>query len=411
MSSADVYAKVSPSITFVATPAGTGSGILVEGGYVVTNHHVVWPYEAVRVVFPDGAEFQDVPVVGWRPVADLAVVGPVEVSARPLTLEDGEGMALGEEVLQVGYPLEFELTPKPTVTRGILSRFREWERHGITLLQTDAVIVGGQSGGALVDTEGRVIGITTFASSDFGLALSASDISPTVRGLIEDGGHSERLSRSASGALEFNLDLKHIWDIRSFAFDALAGATVEVEIQGPGDGMISVSGPPGLLIGEDATETGVEKAVVEIPTDGPHFLQIELAAGDPSVFSLLSDVELIPLVDPDDGLPIEIGQTIVGVVDYPSDADWYSIHLREDETVRISTDSITVDTVVFVNGADDWLESFEFDDDSGEGLFGFNAELVYQAPRTGEFLIAVAEVWGEQVGGYYLTVERVSDSG
>ncbi len=117
------------------------------------------------------------------------------------------------------------------------------------------------------------------------------------------------------------------------------------------------------------------------------------------------------MVDPDDGLPIEIGQTIVGVVDYPSDADWYWIHLREDETVRISTDSITVDTVVFVNGADDWLESFEFDDDSGEGLFGFNAELVYQAPRTGEFLIAVAEVWGEQVGGYYLTVERVSDSG
>ncbi|MDE0187887.1 MAG: hypothetical protein OXN80_02170 [bacterium] len=61
-SPAQVYADVSPSVAFVSTPVGSGSGLLIEGGYVVTNHHVIWPYEKARVVFSDGTEFPDVQV-------------------------------------------------------------------------------------------------------------------------------------------------------------------------------------------------------------------------------------------------------------------------------------------------------------------------------------------------------------
>ena len=162
LTAAEVYSLVSPSIPFIETPTGTGSGVLIEGGYVVTNYHVVWPYQAVWVVFPDDQVLQNVPVVGWDSMADLAVLGPVDVPARPLgvkgggplQLGDGEDLAPGSELFLVGYPAEVDELPEPSITRGILSRFREWERLGMTYLQTDAAIAGGQSGGALVDTLG-----------------------------------------------------------------------------------------------------------------------------------------------------------------------------------------------------------------------------------------------------------------
>ena len=150
---------------------------------MVTNYHVIWPYEAVWVVFPDGTELENVPVVGWDPMADLAVLGPVDVSAQPLKLQDAEDTALGSELLLVGYPAEVDLFPQPSITRGILSRFREWERLGMTYFQTDAAIAGGQSGGALVNSKGEVIGISgfTFSEAGFGLAASSADIAPISR--------------------------------------------------------------------------------------------------------------------------------------------------------------------------------------------------------------------------------------
>ena len=104
LTAAEVYSLVSPSIPFIETPTGTGSGVLIEGGYVITNYHVVWPYEAVRVVFPDDKVLQNVPVVGWDSMADLAVLGPVDVPARPSKLGDGEDLAPGSELFLVGYP-------------------------------------------------------------------------------------------------------------------------------------------------------------------------------------------------------------------------------------------------------------------------------------------------------------------
>ena len=122
LSAAEVHSRISPSIPFIETATSTGSGILIEGGYVVTNYHVVWPHWEAWIVFPDGTELSNVPVVGWDPWADLAVLGPVNVSAPPLSLADGEGMAPGSELFLVGYPAEAELFPEASITQGILSR-------------------------------------------------------------------------------------------------------------------------------------------------------------------------------------------------------------------------------------------------------------------------------------------------
>ena len=81
-----VFAKVAPAIAFIQTGTASGSGVLIEEGYVVTNAHVVWPFDAARIVFPDGTEFGQVPVKGWDLLTDLAVLGPIDAPAQPAAL-------------------------------------------------------------------------------------------------------------------------------------------------------------------------------------------------------------------------------------------------------------------------------------------------------------------------------------
>ena len=381
---------------------------------MVTNYHVVWPYEAVWVVFPDGTELENVPVVGWDPMADLAALGPVDVSVQPLKLQDAEDTALGSELLLVGYPAEVELFPQPSITRGILSRFREWERLGMTYFQTDAAIAGGQSGGALVNSKGEVIGISglTFSEAGFGLAASSADIAPIVEKLISGdftSGLGDRRIPAGRGSFEFDIDLENYWDSRTFVLDAAAGTILEVAIEGPGDGWFHVSDPLGLLLEVDDGYTGIEYGEVEVLLDGVHFLQVEMATGDASAFNLASNVRLKPLNDPDDGRTVAVGVTVTGNLDYFSDWDWYSIQLQEGETVSISTDSLNVDTVIYVDFPNSRDNQVVSDDDSGGGLFGTDSELVYRAPKTGEYFIAVTEAAGDDRGGYYLSVERARD--
>ncbi len=410
LSSAEVYARVSPSIAFIETPGRTtGSGILIEGDYVVTNFHVVWPYEAVRVVFPDGTELANVPVAGWDPMTDLAVLGPVDVAASPLVLEDGEDIAPGAELFLVGYPAEVDQTPQTTITRGILSRYREWERLGITLFQTDAAIAGGQSGGALVDSRARVIGISTFSFSEagFGLATSAADNAPIVEKLIQGVPTSEwveRLPSVGGGDFRFDIEVNHLWDVQAFVLDGAAGTNLDIMIHGPGDGMFGVSDSYGPLMEIDDSYDGVEEGSVEMETDGFHFLQVELASGVSSTFALDSSARLRPFEDPDDGRTITTGETVEGIIDYYLDADWYSMLLRKGETVTIHAEALSVDPAVAVYYANAGVEQIVSDDDSGGGLFGLNAELVFQAPHTGEFFIAVTDAVGYAIGGYYLAV-------
>ena len=414
MSAAEVYALVSPSIPFIQTDIATGSGVLIEGGYVVTNYHVVWPYEAVWVVFPDGTELQNVPVVGWDSMADLAVLGPVDVSARPLELEDGEGIAIGSELFLVGYPAEVDEFPEPTITRGILSSFREWERLGMTYLQTDAAIAGGQSGGALVNSQGEVVGISTFAFSEagFGLATSGGDDAPIVERLIQGdltSGLGDRRLPARGVAFEFYVELANFWDSRTFVLDATAGTILVVELEGTEDGLFRVSGPTGVLLEVDDGFTGTESGAVELLADGIHFVQVETLSGESSTFDLTGTIRLKPFHDPDDGRTIVIGETVAGNIDFHFDWDWYSIRLEEGETVTISTDSINVDTLLYVdfpNSRDDQVVS---DDDSGGGLFGINSELVYRAPNTGEYFIVVIDAVGDSFGGYYLSVEQARE--
>ena len=87
LSSAQIFTKVSPAIAYIQTAETSGSGVLIEGRFLVTNRHVVYPSETARVVFPSGAEFDGVPVRGWELETDLAVLGPIDISMEPVPLD------------------------------------------------------------------------------------------------------------------------------------------------------------------------------------------------------------------------------------------------------------------------------------------------------------------------------------
>ncbi|WP_423921494.1 S1C family serine protease [Candidatus Poriferisodalis sp.] len=188
LSAAETFAQVSPSIPIVRTCAGHGSGILIEGGYIVTNDHVVWLCSEATVLFPDGTEYTNVPVLATNPWADIAVLGPIQTTKRKLALADGENLPPGSDLYLIGYPAEFEVAPQPSITRGILSRIRQWASYDLTLLQADAAITGGQSGGALIDGRGRVVGVSTWSwtQANFSIATSAADQAEIIELMLDE---------------------------------------------------------------------------------------------------------------------------------------------------------------------------------------------------------------------------------
>lgn len=175
------------------TPFGTGSGVIISAnGYIVTNEHVVAGADSLKAVTVDGTRYP-AELVGADPLMDIAVL---EIQADDLAaIEFGavEGLAVGDPVVAVGNP--YGLLGGPSFTTGVISAFdRTLVADYFTgdslygLLQTDAPIATGSSGGALLDSEGKLIGITTAAMGLNGLGGGLGFAVPInlVEGIIED---------------------------------------------------------------------------------------------------------------------------------------------------------------------------------------------------------------------------------
>ena len=411
LTAAQVFERVSPSVAFIQTPIGVGSGALIEGGYVVTNAHVVWPFQNVRVVFPDGTEYSNAPVLNWDLMGDLAVIGPIPTSITPLVLADGEASVIGSDTFLIGYPGEVEEFPQPTITRGLISRLRQWEPIGMTYFQTDATIAGGQSGGVLVSDAGGVIGISgfTFTEAGFGLVASAADVLPRIEKLIagEDvAGLGDRHMPQGEGQLRHELSLHNFWDQRIYVINETAGTAIDIEVESEADaafGVFDFFGNAHLMV--DHNLSGVESGSVIKEFGGPYFLLLGQSQNGSGSLSVSSNVDLTLYHDPDDGKDVSIGQTIAANIDSPLDTDYFNLVLYKGETVEIEADSILIDTILWVDfeGAAD--EQVVSNDDGGGGLFGMNAKLTYQAPVTGSYIVAVGDANAtDVVGGYFLTV-------
>lgn len=178
-----VAAKVSPAVVTISSSSGAiglfgvqtggvGSGFIFKpNGYILTNNHVIDGASQLTVTLEDGRQF-DATVIASDPQKDLAVV-KVDATGLP-TVEIGSSanLQVGQLVVAIGSPLG---TFTDSVTSGILSALGRTvtvtdaatrQRHTITnLLQTDAAINEGNSGGPLLDANGRVVGINTAAVS------------------------------------------------------------------------------------------------------------------------------------------------------------------------------------------------------------------------------------------------------
>lgn len=144
---------------------GVGSGVvIVDKGIILTNLHVVLGAKRVQVVFADGLE-SDASVIGMRPEHDLAVLQAQKVPDDLIaaTMRSTADLALGDQVVAVGFPFGIG----PSASAGIVSGLRrefvspEGKRLLTNLIQFDAAVNPGSSGGALVTAQGEVVGIVT----------------------------------------------------------------------------------------------------------------------------------------------------------------------------------------------------------------------------------------------------------
>ncbi|MDE2659598.1 MAG: trypsin-like peptidase domain-containing protein [Acidobacteriota bacterium] len=205
----EVYRTASPAVVNITaqiqsydwfrgqvTQEGSGSGFVYDSrGRIVTNYHVVEGADQLQVTFADG-EVRDARLVGADPTNDLAVLELASGAGdpQPLTLGDSDALEVGRFVVAIGHPFGLDQTLTTGVVSG-LGRVIESPDQGFIgeIIQTDAAINQGNSGGPLLDLDGRVVGVNsaivspTGTSAGIGYAIPATTLARVVPELIENG--------------------------------------------------------------------------------------------------------------------------------------------------------------------------------------------------------------------------------
>lgn len=242
-----------------------GSGVIIsEDGYIVTNNHVIDNATKLRVTLHDGRAF-DADIVGSDSATDVALI-KIEASGLPtLPFGSSDDLRLGEWVLAIGYPMELQ----STITAGIVSakarRLGALDNSaGIeSFIQTDAAVNPGNSGGALVNTRGELVGINTIIKTSTGSYVGYSFAVPEtiVRKVVIDLKESGVVQRAVLGISFRAVDQQFIDDM---------GETTGIDTIG---GMYVAT----VSDGGAASEAGIRKGDVITAIDG-------IAVNDSAIF-------------------------------------------------------------------------------------------------------------------------------
>jgi serine protease Do len=175
---------------------GAGSGVIVrEDGYIATNYHVIQGANKVQVTLHNGESYP-AQIVGSDAANDIAVIKIEAKDLTTATIGDSSTVDVGDLAVAIGNPLG---QLGGTATTGIISaldRTLDVEGTTLTLMQTDAAINGGNSGGGLFNSKGELIGIVESKASAVGVeglafALPINTVSPIINDLIENGGSTQ----------------------------------------------------------------------------------------------------------------------------------------------------------------------------------------------------------------------------
>jgi len=233
---------------------GAGSGVIISAnGFIVTNNHVIDEADEINVVLNDKREFK-AKLIGIDPSTDIALLKIEASGLSPLVFGNSDELKLGEWVLAVGNP--FNLTS--TVTAGIVSAksrdigINPDQMRIESFIQTDAAVNPGNSGGALVDTQGRLVGINTAIASQTGsysgysFAIPANIVEKVVADLKEYGEVQRALLNVNIGDVDAEIAKKYNLDKIEGVFIGKAQPGGAADLAGikDNDVIISVDGVP-----------------------------------------------------------------------------------------------------------------------------------------------------------------------
>ena len=257
MAGEDIYKKVNPSVVSVisTTAEGTGSGsgvIMSKDGYIITNNHVVDGAQSVSVQLSDGTSL-DADIIGTDEQTDLAVIKVTPTSdLTAAEFGDSDELEPGEYAYAIGSPGGVQFAN--TITGGRISAINRdltVNDRVMTLIQTDASINNGNSGGALINKYGQVVGITSaklsghaFGSATvegMGFAIPINTAKDIVDELIQNGYVSGRPSIGITGQNVESADGK-VSGVQVYSIDSRAKAASEgLQV---GDVITAVDGTP-----------------------------------------------------------------------------------------------------------------------------------------------------------------------
>ena len=196
----EIYNKCIGSVVSITASAqsgkSSGTGIVLSAdGYLITNHHVIENAQVIAVQTSDDRQFQ-ASIIGSDEASDLAVLKVDATDLQPAEFGDSGKLAVGDRVVAIGDPLGAQL--RGTMTSGIVSainRDLEVNDRTMTLIQTDAALNNGNSGGPLINCYGQVIGINTMklrsyystTAEGLGFAIPMAVAKPILEELMENG--------------------------------------------------------------------------------------------------------------------------------------------------------------------------------------------------------------------------------
>jgi len=261
----DIYRKNIPSVVSISAAflGGSSSGtgvILSSDGYIVTNAHLVAEAVSVTVRLSDDRVFQ-AQLIGRDTASDLAVIRIDAQDLVPASFGDSSALQVGDAVVAIGDPLGTEL--RGTMTDGIISAINRdisLEGRTMSLIQTNAVLNEGNSGGPLIDAYGNVVGINTmkigsllsaYSAEGLGFAIPSATVKAVVDQLVNQGYVSGRPTLGIDGE-SLSVFYQHYYHLPAglYLTQVRPGSGAALAGLAPGDILLTVNDQP-ILTGDD----------------------------------------------------------------------------------------------------------------------------------------------------------------
>ena len=402
LSLGELLKVVTPSVVSIRRFGGIGgTGFLVEGNYVVTAAHVVWPHTVIDVVFEDGTEHTDVAVAAFDHFADLAFLGPIDTSAPHLQLGNAKAENEGNTMYSVGHA---QGSKELFATEGEFLRLENWTDAFISEVTTSAEGIGGMSGGPVANGGGDVIGVNLRSEESVNIGASSTTVSERLDKMLrgEDASpFGSRFPSTDGGSKEHGIVLRGRWDTAVFWGKHSAAS---IEFDAPWDieyGLFNRWGSASFNSTFRSTRQGVGDTCCP---GGPWLVVVNQPFDLTREVKLISTTPVARYHDPDDGKQIGIGHSVAGIFDTALDTDPYTIFLNEGDGIKLELTLGLSDATVTI----DHNDAAPYEVFVAEGGWQDTHEFEFRAPRNAKYTIAVQRHPGKRFypSGYVLEISK-----